>query len=73
MSIFIHLLVISNVMHPYGLAVYGSMVYWTDWQKLAVERADKLTGAHRQIIADNIDYLMEIKMVTPSRETGKNL
>ena len=66
------IVVISNVMHPYGITVYNSFVYWTDWAKLAVERADKLTGVNRQVIADNIDYLMEIKMVTPSRETGKN-
>lgn len=65
------LVVISNVMHPYGITVYNSYVYWTDWQQKSVERADKLSGGHRQVIADNIDYLMEIKMVTPSRETGK--
>ena len=65
------LVVVSNVMHPYGITVYNSFVYWTDWQQKSVERADKLSGGHRQVIAENIDYLMEIKMVTPSRETGE--
>lgn len=59
-------------MHPYGITVFGQTLYWSDWAKSAVESADKLTGGHRQIIAENIEYLMEIKMVTPSRETGNN-
>lgn len=30
--------------HPFALAVYGNLLYWTDWVLHAVLRADKLTG-----------------------------
>ncbi|KAF7273554.1 hypothetical protein GWI33_013751, partial [Rhynchophorus ferrugineus] len=30
--------------HPFGLAVYGDFIYWSDWIVKAVIRADKLTG-----------------------------
>ncbi|XP_017777455.1 PREDICTED: low-density lipoprotein receptor-related protein 1 [Nicrophorus vespilloides] len=38
--------VLAKVMpqHPFALAVYGNLIYWTDWMLRAVLRADKLTG-----------------------------
>lgn len=30
--------------HPFALAVYGDLIFWTDWVLKAVLRADKLTG-----------------------------
>ena len=35
---------VENVPHPYGLAVSGDAIYWTDWKLKAVARADKRTG-----------------------------
>lgn len=63
---------IQGVAHPFGLTQYQSFIYWTDWQTKAIERANKDTGAERIIVCDNVEYLMEIKMVARSRQTGTN-
>ncbi|KAH9373139.1 hypothetical protein HPB48_004884 [Haemaphysalis longicornis] len=64
---------IEGVSHPFGLTQHESYIYWTDWHTKAIEKAHKETGAERVIIRDNIEYLMEIKMVARSRQTGKAL
>ncbi|KAK8762674.1 hypothetical protein V5799_026062 [Amblyomma americanum] len=63
---------IEGVSHPFGLTQYESYIYWTDWHTKAIEKAHKETGAERVVIRDNIEYLMEIKMVARSRQTGAN-
>ena len=30
--------------HPFGVAVVGDFIYWTDWVKRSVIRANKYTG-----------------------------
>ncbi|XP_078803799.1 low-density lipoprotein receptor-related protein 1 isoform X7 [Oryzias latipes] len=35
----------NEPVHPFGLAVYGDYIFWTDWVRRAVLRADKYTGA----------------------------
>lgn len=64
--------IIKDISHPFGLTIYGPHVYWTDWQAKAIERGDKY-GLRRdkQLIVDNIEYLMEIKMVSASRQSGQ--
>lgn len=37
-------LIVSNLEHPYGLVVVGNHIYWSDWEKKALYRADKNTG-----------------------------
>ncbi|XP_067144345.1 low-density lipoprotein receptor-related protein 4-like [Centruroides vittatus] len=64
--------IIHDVAHPFGLTQFGPYIYWTDWQTKAIERADKETGQNRIIIAENIEYLMEIKMVSSLRQSGTN-
>ena len=34
----------SGQMHPFGMAVWGDYVYWSDWQHLAVQRVNRKTG-----------------------------
>ncbi|XP_054930309.1 low-density lipoprotein receptor-related protein 4 isoform X3 [Dermacentor andersoni] len=63
---------IEGVSHPFGLTQYQSHIYWTDWHTKAIEKAHKETGAERVIIRENIEYLMEIKMVARSRQSGTN-
>ncbi|XP_053206741.1 low-density lipoprotein receptor-related protein 4-like [Panonychus citri] len=65
--------IIKDISHPFGLTIYGPHVYWTDWQIKAIERSDKDgKRSAKELIVDNIEYLMEIKMVAPSRQPGTN-
>ncbi|GBO17456.1 Low-density lipoprotein receptor-related protein 4 [Araneus ventricosus] len=63
---------VDDVAHPFGLTLYGPHLFWTDWHTKSIERVDKDTGRNRIVIRDNIEYLMEIKMVAASRQTGSN-
>lgn len=42
-----HRVVLTHSMpvHPFAMAVYGDMLYWTDWALSAVLRANKYSGA----------------------------
>ncbi|XP_028437900.1 low-density lipoprotein receptor-related protein 1 isoform X2 [Perca flavescens] len=39
-----YVLLKNEPVHPFGLAVYGDYIFWTDWVRRAVLRADKYTG-----------------------------
>lgn len=41
-------------MHPFGLAVYGDYIFWTDWVRRAVLRADKYTGGDMKVLRADI-------------------
>uniref|UniRef100_A0A8D2LBK3 Prolow-density lipoprotein receptor-related protein 1 n=1 Tax=Varanus komodoensis TaxID=61221 RepID=A0A8D2LBK3_VARKO len=35
----------AEPVHPFGLAVYGDYIFWTDWVRRAVQRANKYVGS----------------------------
>ena len=57
--------------HIFGLTVLGDRLYWTDWQKRAVESVNKRLGNDRQIIIDTMDGLMGLKAVNLAQPYGK--
>ena len=44
----------------------------SDWQARAIERFDKFTGKGRTTIQGNLEGLMDIHVVSDSRQTGQN-
>ncbi|RVE72792.1 hypothetical protein OJAV_G00041090 [Oryzias javanicus] len=44
----------NEPVHPFGLAVYGDYIFWTDWVRRAVLRADKYTGADMKVLRADI-------------------
>ncbi|XP_035377067.1 low-density lipoprotein receptor-related protein 1 isoform X2 [Electrophorus electricus] len=42
----------SDPVHPFGLAVYGEYIFWTDWVRRAVLRADKYGRDMKLLRAD---------------------
>ncbi|KAK8720648.1 hypothetical protein OTU49_013179, partial [Cherax quadricarinatus] len=38
---------VQQVPHPFGLTLLGNHIYWTDWDTLTIERADKTSGSNR--------------------------
>lgn len=55
-------LVVSDVFHPFGVAVFEDSVYWSDWHDYRLFSCNKFTGK-------NIRVLLE----TPSRMNGISL
>ena len=56
-------LLVTAVPHPYGLTVAGDYIYWTDWRKIAIQRADKMTGDKVTTIRGDLPGLMAIHAV----------
>ncbi|XP_037535815.1 low-density lipoprotein receptor-related protein 1 [Nematolebias whitei] len=44
----------NEPVHPFGLAVYGEYIFWTDWVRRAVLRADKYTGGDMKVLRADI-------------------
>lgn len=53
----------ENLPHVFGLSLMGEYLYWTDWQRRSIDRADKITGNNREVIVDQLPNLMGIKAV----------
>lgn len=50
----LQVLLITEPVHPFGLAVFDDYLYWTDWVRRAVLRADKYTAAEVTVLRANI-------------------
>ncbi|KPP78525.1 low-density lipoprotein receptor-related protein 1-like [Scleropages formosus] len=42
----------NEPVHPFGLAVYGDYIFWTDWVRRAVLRADKYVGGDMKVLRE---------------------
>ncbi|XP_071487623.1 low-density lipoprotein receptor-related protein 4-like [Diadema antillarum] len=58
--------------HSFGLTMFGSRLFWTDWRTNTIETVDKSTGLGMVTFQRNLDSLMHIHMVSPLRQTGTN-
>ncbi|XP_067627209.1 prolow-density lipoprotein receptor-related protein 1 isoform X1 [Eurosta solidaginis] len=53
----------STPKHAFSMAVYGDLLFWTDWALHAVVRASKYSGAYVVLLRENIDRPMGIVAV----------
>lgn len=53
----------STPKHPFGMAVFGDLLFWTDWVLRAVLRANKYSGADVVWLRKDIGHLMGIVAV----------
>lgn len=52
--------------HPFGLAVFESTVYWSDWSSSSIEMFNKYDGSHRGRLLQNApDKVMGITVYHP--------
>jgi hypothetical protein len=49
---------------------FHEYIYWTDWYKKSVERADKMKGSDRTAIRRNLNGVMEIRAVAAEQQQG---
>ncbi|XP_069042806.1 low-density lipoprotein receptor-related protein 1 isoform X2 [Lepisosteus oculatus] len=49
-----HVILKNEPVHPFGLAVYGDYIFWTDWVRRAVLRADKYVGGDMKVLRADI-------------------
>lgn len=59
--------VAPDLPHPFGLDVYENKIYWTDWQSLNIETANKINGHDRSIVSSDIAGLMDVRVFHRNR------
>lgn len=52
----------TGLSHPWGVAVYGNYLYFSDRDFEVIERVDKSTGANKVVLRDNISGLRVLKV-----------
>ncbi|VVD03450.1 unnamed protein product, partial [Leptidea sinapis] len=63
---------VPDAKNPFGMTQFRDHIYWTDWYKKAVIRADKSTGKNVTSVSANFEMAMEIKTVSHERQHGWN-
>lgn len=55
-----------KVEHPYGLAVMGDFVYWSDWLSKAIFKANKTDGSNKVALVKNLEGAMDVRAINVS-------
>jgi len=63
-----HTVLDGSVPHVFSLAVFEDFMYWTDWNHMAVEKANRFTGAGRTILVNVTHRPMTLRVVHPLRQ-----
>ncbi|XP_045489131.1 low-density lipoprotein receptor-related protein 4 isoform X2 [Pieris rapae] len=63
---------VPDAKNPFGMTQFCEFIYWTDWNKKAVMRAEKNTGKNVTAVSSNFEMAMEIKAVSHQRQHGWN-
>lgn len=53
---------VAGLSHPWGVAVFGDHLYFTDRNFEVIERVDKSDGANRVVLRDNVSGLRVLKV-----------
>ncbi|XP_033112246.1 low-density lipoprotein receptor-related protein 6-like [Anneissia japonica] len=62
----------DGITNPLGLTQYNEFIYWADLSAMTIERANKTSGAGREIIQGQQDHVLDIKVFHKSRQAGIN-
>lgn len=61
-----------NLPHVFGLSLLGEYLYWTDWQRRSIDRANKVTGNDRIVVIDQFPELMGLKVTRTHELQGQS-
>jgi sugar lactone lactonase YvrE len=39
--------------HPYGIAIFGNRLFWSDWDTESIQSCDKFSGKNREMVVAN--------------------
>lgn len=59
-------IIISELQHPYGIAVTDMDVYWTDWKSKALHMVNKNNASNTKVIKSDIEGLMGVRVISVS-------
>jgi hypothetical protein len=58
--------IVEKVEHPYGLAIVGNYIYWSDWHEKALLKAKKNDGKNRKTVLGNLEGIMDLRLIDVS-------
>ncbi|GFS19120.1 low-density lipoprotein receptor-related protein 4 [Elysia marginata] len=61
----------SGLQHPFGVTVFESTVYWTDWDTGSIHYADKVTGLSQGHLDLNFGHILDLKIFHRHRTAGE--
>lgn len=53
----------ADLPSPYGIAVSGDFVFWTDWSENTLNRATKTDGNNQQVQLEELEGLAELRLI----------
>ncbi|OBS58951.1 hypothetical protein A6R68_09924, partial [Neotoma lepida] len=56
------MILVHHLAHPWGLAVHGSFLYYSDEQYEVIERVDKSSGSNKVVLRDNVPNLRGLRV-----------
>lgn len=62
----------TDLPHPFGLELFGNYIYWTDWEELTIQSANKNTGEERTELGSNYTGLMDVRVFHRNRQFVKS-
>ena len=60
-----HTVLDGSVPHVFSLAVFEEWMFWTDWNHMAVEKANRFSGADRSVLVNVTHRPMTVRVVHP--------
>ena len=62
--------VYRKLAHPFGLAIYDGMLYWSDWKVKAIFQAPKTPGRKKQL-RSGLKHLFGVQVFAKRSRQGK--
>ena len=62
---------VQKLRHPYGVAILGRHIYWTDWEERAVFSSNRKNWSNSFSVVGKLQGLMDIKAIRLRKHTGK--
>lgn len=56
------MILVHHLAHPWGLAVHGPFLYYSDEQYEVIERVDKSSGSNKVVLRDNVPSLRGLQV-----------
>ncbi|XP_069108702.1 low-density lipoprotein receptor-related protein 2-like isoform X5 [Argopecten irradians] len=58
----------ATVPHPFAITVFEDWMYWTDWNHMSIEKANKFTGANHTWLKNTTHRPMDMHIYHPLRQ-----